>query len=180
LAISRARKEELIAQYEEAVKKSTALLFTDYRGLTTAQVDRLRAAVRDTDGSVSVVRLTLLQLALKNAGYPVPMELLSGPVAVGFCYGDVPAVAKAFRAFAKEMDKASTRGGIVGHRVVTQAEVEAIADLPPLEVVRAQLLGILSAPARGVAGAVAGGVRQVINVLNAYAQGEKEQAGIAA
>jgi large subunit ribosomal protein L10 len=176
LAISKERKNDLLAQYEDAVQQSRALIITEYRGLSTPELGRLRAAVRDANGVYNVVKLTLFRLALERAGLAVPEELLMGPVAVGFCYEEVPAVAKAFKDFAKGQENLEVKGGIMGDKLLSRADVEALADLPPLEVVRAQLLGVLSGPARNVASVMASGVRQVVNVLNAYAEEDQEAA----
>jgi large subunit ribosomal protein L10 len=110
-------------------------------------------------------------------GERVPEQLLVGPVAVGFCYQEVPAVAKAFKDFAKDRELLVLKGGLMAGRALSAADVEAIADLPPLEVVRARLIGMLSGPARNLAGVIAGGVRQVVNVLNAYAEKDKQEVG---
>jgi large subunit ribosomal protein L10 len=114
--------------------------------------------------------------ALESAGYTVPPELKGMPLAVGFCFGDVPAVAKALTGIAKDSDVLNIRGGLMGQSYVSAAEVKAIADLPPLEVLRAQLIGVLDAPAANLVGVVQAGVAQVINVINAYAEKEQDAA----
>jgi large subunit ribosomal protein L10 len=177
LAISRERKEELLAQYEEDMQKSRAVILTEYRGLNTPDMERLREIVRDANGGYSVIKLTLFKLALEQAGYPVPEELLDGPVAVGFCYEEIPAMAKALRDFAKEREALVLKGGIMADRILSSADVVAMAELPPLDVLRAQLIGLISGPARNLAGVVASGVRQVVNVLNAYAEKDQQEAG---
>ena len=176
MAITKERKDGLLAQYDEAVRKSRALIITEYRGLNTPDLGRLRGAIRDANGAYNVVKLTLFKLALERAGLPIPEDLLTGPVAVGFCYQEVPAVAKAFKEYAKGQELLTVKGGIMGNRLLTSKDVEALADLPPLEVVRAQLMGVLNGPARNLASVVASGVRQVINVLNAYAEKDTEAA----
>lgn len=173
MAISKEKKRELVAQYEEALRSSEAVIFTEYRGLTTPELGKLRAAVREADGAYSVVKLTLFGRALENAGVPAPEGVLSGPVAVGFCHRDVPAVAKAIRNFGKEHELLTVTGGVMGNRVLSVAEVEAIADLPPVEVIRARLIGLIGGPARNLASTIAAGVRQVVNVLNAYSESER-------
>lgn len=175
MAISKERKQELLAGYEEAISKSRALILSEYRGMSTPDLGRIRSSVREANGSFNIVKLTLLKIALENAGMPAPKGDLSGPIAVGFCYQEVPAVAKVFRDFSKENEFMTIRGGIMGNRVLSTADVLAIAELPPLEIVRAQLLGILAGPARSVAGVIAGGVRQVINVINAYAEKDSQE-----
>jgi large subunit ribosomal protein L10 len=156
LAISRERKEELLAQYEEYVQKSRAVILTEYRGLNTLDLERLRQIVRDANGGYSVIKLTLFKLALEQAGYPVP---------------------EALRDFAKEREALILKGGIMADRVLSSEDVVAMAELPPLDVLRAQLIGLISGPARNLAGVVASGVRQVVNVLNAYAEKDQQEAG---
>jgi large subunit ribosomal protein L10 len=84
----------------------------------------------------------------------------------------VPAVAKALTAFAKDSEFVKVKGAVLGRQVLTSQEVEALAELPPLPVVRAQLLGLLKMPASRLAGVIAGGVRQVVNVVKAYSEKE--------
>jgi len=178
LAISKERKQELLAQYGKAIQGSRAMIITEYHGLSTPQVDKLRSAVREADGSYGVVKLTLFKLALEQAGMSVPAELLEGPVAVGFCNDEVPAVAKAFKSFVKDHTEFfSIKGALMGGRLLSSKEVNALADLPPMEVIRAQLIGMINGPARNVAGIVASGVRQVVNVLNAYSDQDQQAAG---
>lgn len=179
MAISKERKQELLAVYEEAIGNSRALILTEYRGLSTTELGKVRSAVRDANGSYNIVKLTLFKLALEKAGLPIPKEL-TGPIAVGFCYQEVPSVAKVFRDFSKDQELLTITGGIMGSRVLTSNDVKSIADLPPLEIVRAQVLGILAGPARNLAGVVAGGVRQVVNVLNAYAEKDSEETSVEA
>jgi large subunit ribosomal protein L10 len=175
LAISKERKQELLAWYDEAIENSRALILTEYRGLSNTELSKVRSSVRDANGSYNIVKLTLFKIALEKAGLPVPKEI-EGPVAVGFCYQEVPSVAKVFRDFSKDQELLTIKGGIMGNRVLTTENVKSLADLPPLEIVRAQVLGILAGPARNLAGVVAGGVRQVVNVLNAYAEKDSDQA----
>ena len=94
-------------------------------------------------------------------------ERFSEPVWV-----DVPAVAKALSAYAKDNEFVTIKGGLLGNKVLTAKEVEALAELPPLPVVRSQLLGLLAAPASRLVGVLAGSVRQVVNVVKAYADKE--------
>ncbi len=81
---------------------------------------------------------------------------------------------------AKTNDKLKIVGGLLGNRPLTAAEVEALATLPSLDQLRAQILGLLGAPAQGIVSAVAGGVRQVVNVLDAYAKKDDSAAAEAA
>jgi large subunit ribosomal protein L10 len=170
LAISKERKEELIKTYDELIGKSNGMVLISYRGLTMKGMDPLRSKLRDAKGELHVVKNTLAQRALTAAGRPVPPELLTQSTAIGFAFGDVAGVAKALSAYAKESEFVSIKGGLLGDRILTSADVEALAELPPLPIVRAQLLGLLTTPASRLAGVVASGVRQIVNVVKAYSE----------
>jgi large subunit ribosomal protein L10 len=169
LAITKERKEELLKEYAELVQKSEGLILVEYRGLNMKGMDPLRTKVREASGELHVVKNTLALKALEAAGRAAPAELFTQTTAVGFAFSDVPAVAKALTAYAKDSEFVKVKGGLLGTKVITPKEVEALAELPPLPVVRAQLLGLLQAPASRLAGVIAGSVRQVVNVVKAYA-----------
>ena len=168
MAISKERKTELLTQYGEAIQNSRAMLIADYRGLSTTELGDLRRSVREAEGGLNVVKLTLFKLALEKAGIDVPEDLFAGPVAVGFCYQEIPAMAKALNKFSEDQEALEIKGGIMGDKLLSIADINALAELPPLDVIRGQLLGIIGGPARNLASTVASGVRQVVNVFNAY------------
>jgi large subunit ribosomal protein L10 len=168
LALSKERKEELVGQYTELLRESKGLIFTEYRGLTNQQLTKLRRAIRDANGAYHVAKLTLLKRAMEDAGFTIPEGLGGAPVGVGFALEEVPALAKALRAYAKESDLFSIRGGVMGPMIMTPAQVESLADLPSLDVLRAQILGLLDAPAASLVGVIQAGVSQVVNVIDAY------------
>ena len=180
MAISRKKKEELVASYIEQIKTSDAIIVTDYRGLSVPEIQDLRARIRNAEGSFLVVKNTLAMRALEEAGLPTIGDLLSGPVGLGFCAHNVPGVAKAITDFAKEKDALKVKGGLMGDVVIDEAAVKSLASLPPLDVLRAQLLGLISTPASQLAGVIAGGVRQLVNVVNAYAEKDNEPAAVEA
>jgi large subunit ribosomal protein L10 len=169
LAITKERKEELLQEYAELVNKSEGLILVEYRGLNMKGMDPLRGKVREAAGELHVVKNTLALKALEAAGRAAPAELFTQTTAVGFAFTDAPAVAKALTTYAKDSEFVKVKGGLLGSKLLTPKEVEALAELPPLPVVRAQLLGLLQAPASRLSGVIAGGVRQVVNVVKAYA-----------
>jgi large subunit ribosomal protein L10 len=168
LAISRAKKEELIQKYVEKLNSSEAVIITDYRGLHVGELEQLRAKIREAEGTFSVVKNTLVRRALIEAGLPVPDDMLVGPVGVGFCGSNIPGVAKAIADFAKENELMAIKGGLMGDKLIDEADINSLAKLPSLETLRAQLLGLLNAPASQLVGVMSGGVRQVVNVIHAY------------
>jgi large subunit ribosomal protein L10 len=178
LAISKQRKDELIAQYTEQLKECQGIILTDYRGLSVGDMDTVRRALRPSGGIFQVVKNRLLKLALKEAELSLPEEWLIGPTAVGFCYGEVPPMAKIFVDTAKELEALQLKGGVIGTSAVTADQVRTVADLPPREILLSHVLGSINAPASQVVGVVASGVRQILNVLQAYVDKLEESSGV--
>ena len=178
MAISKQRKEELLKEYAELIHKSQGMILVEYRGLNMKGMGPLRGKVREAAGELHVVKNTLAQKALASAGRKAPADLFTQTTAIGFAFSDVAGVAKALTTYAKENEFVKVKGALLGGQVLTIKEVQALADLPPLPIVRGQLLGLLSAPATRLTGVVAGGVRQILNVVKAYS--DKEPAAAAA
>ncbi len=179
MAISRKKKEELLAGYVESLQNSNAIFLTNYQGVTVNDMTVLRRKLREANGGFSVVKNTLVKRAFSDAGLPQLDNLLEGPVGIGFSFGDPPPVAKALVEFAKVTDALQIKGGLLEGTILDEQAIKDLADLPPLEVLRAQLLGVISAPATQLAGVVASGVRQVVNVVKAYADTAEEEAAAA-
>jgi large subunit ribosomal protein L10 len=179
LAISKRKKTELVAEYTEQLKRSQGVIFADYQGLSVGAMEGIRNDLRPIGAKFQVVKNRLLILALKEAGLSVPDEWLSSPTVISFCYEEVPSVAKVLVDAKKELDMLQIKGGVLGTKVIEAKQVEVIADLPPREVLLAQVLGTINAPATQMAGVVASGIRQVLNVLQAYVD-KLEQLGAAA
>ncbi len=176
LAISTQRKDELVSQYVKWVNQSQALIVTAYLGMSMKQIDELRVKVRDAGGEFHIIKNTLGEVALKQAGLTLPPKLLEGSSAIVFAFRDAPAMAKVIKEYARTSDFVKVKGGYLEKRSMTTAEVVALADLPPLPVVRAQLLGTLMAPASKLVRTLAEPARQLAAVVKARA----EQQGAAA
>jgi large subunit ribosomal protein L10 len=176
LAISKEKKEELVAQYKDLIGQSRALILTEYKGMAVNDMEGLRSKIREADGAFYVTKNTLLKLALEEAGTTVPEDLLIGQVATGFALGETPALAKILVNYADSADNLVIRGGIMETSILSKEQVESLAKLPSLEEVQAQIIGLISAPARNLATIVANGVRQVVNVVDAYAKSEEAEA----
>jgi large subunit ribosomal protein L10 len=172
LAITKRRKDELVAQYLEWVRSSQAVILTEYVGLTMKQIDDLRAKVRDAGGEFHIIKNTLGRVAFESAGLPVPEKLLEGSTAVAFAFQDAAAMAKMMTDFARTNELVKIKGGYLEKRAINTLEVKNLADLPPLPVMRARLLGVLQAPASQLARTLAEPARQVAAVLKAYADRE--------
>ena len=168
MAISKQRKAELVAQYVEQLKQSQGIILADYRGLSVDDMSKIRHAMRPIGGGFHVVKNRLVALALQEVEKSLPEEWLIGPTVIGFCHDEIPPVAKTLVDAVKDLETLRIKGGLVGTAVISAEQVRTIAGLPPREVLLAHVLGTINAPATQLAGVVASGIRQVLNVLQAY------------
>jgi large subunit ribosomal protein L10 len=162
--------------YSDLFSRSNAVILTDYRGLTVADINQLRRKLQAAQSEYHVIQNRLLALALKERELPVPEKLLTGPTATGFCFEEVPAVAKVLVDFSKESKILVIKGGILGDRILNAQEVTSLAELPPREILLARVLGTIHSSTAGVSRAVAGGIRSVLYALKARVEQLEEQA----
>lgn len=174
MAITKERKGELVSAYTDLLAKTDGFIVTEYRGLTVAKLDELRDKLRAASGVYSVTKNTLFSIALKESGWVVPEDLLVGPTAVAFGNGNMPAVAKIVQGFQKDNSELFVvKGGVLAGSAFKAKDLEAIANLPTLDEIHAQLAGLIVQPASQLAGLLNAATSQVVNVLQAYLQ-EKE------
>jgi large subunit ribosomal protein L10 len=173
LAISKARKDELLAQYGELIADSRAIFLTEYKGMSVKNISDLRDKVYEAEGTFHITKNTLLQRALQEANVEIPTDLFIGQLATGFALGEAPTLAKTLVDFAKGEEHIIIRGGFLGDKYLSAEEVETLAKLPSLEQLRAQLAGLISTPGRNIASTISSGIRQVVNVMDAYAKKEE-------
>lgn len=167
MAINKKRKEELVAQYVEMLQKARGVIITEYRGMTMPQLDELRNSLREKNASFTVTKNTLLKIALYEVGMAVPEDLLAGPVAAVFAYEDLPATVKAVLEYAKTNEIFVTKGGILGTSVVSQAQLGPISELPPLDTLRAELIGLTTMPLQSFLALLEEPGRQFVGVIRA-------------
>jgi large subunit ribosomal protein L10 len=176
LAISREQKEKMVADYVDNMSQSQALILTDYRGLTVANISELRHRLREVDSVFQVVKNTLFMRALEDAGLPIPSESMGGPVAVAYCLGDAPPAAKVLMGFAKETDLLTVRGAILGTSLLDVEGVKGLADLPPREILLAQLVGAVQGPMGSLVSTIQAPLRELVQVLHARSEQDQEAA----
>jgi large subunit ribosomal protein L10 len=176
LAVSKERKQEIVASYQEWLGNSQGVFLAEYIGLTVKDVDELRERVREVGGEFHIIKNTLGRLAFEGAGYDVPKDLFVGSTAAGFAFQDAPAMAKVMQDFSKSVDFLKIKGGYFESNLISKEEIIALAELPPLPVVQAHLLGTLMAPASQLAQILAAPARQIASVLKAFAETEPSPA----
>jgi large subunit ribosomal protein L10 len=166
----------MVAEYLDNMSRSRAMILADYRGLTVANITQLRQNLREVDGSFHVVKNTLFERALQEAGMPVPTEQMDGPLAIGFCYGDTPPVAKALVDFARGVDVLEIKGAILGTDIIDAAGVRGLAELPPRDVLRAQLIAAIEGPMSNLVNVLNAPMREIAQVLKARSEQDQEAA----
>lgn len=176
MAINRARKVELLDLYREEAKKSSALVFTNYRGLSVANLQSLRVKLRETNTGFMVVKNTLLKIALEENGMPHPDSLLSGPNAVAFIGEDIGRGVKSLLDWIKAERMGEVRGALMGNSVLDAKGAEALADLPTKEEVLAQVLGAVNAPASSLARMLTAPTASLVRVINARVEQQSSAA----
>lgn len=170
MAITKERKRELVQKYRELAKNSQGMIIASFSGTSVKEFEGLRRKIRELGAEFYVVKNTLLQLAFQDAGLAMPEEAMSGASAVGFTSEDVPALAKVIVESARNMETFRIKGGFIENVYYENRQIEKYADLPPLPVLQAQLLRVIQAPGSRVATAIAGSVRQLVNVTKAYSE----------
>ena len=172
----RPEKERKVEELRERFSRNPSLVVTEYRGLTVQELSELRKLLKGKDVEFKVVKNTLARIALRDTGMEALLEMLEGPVALAFIYGDVIGAAQALTAYARRNPNLKIKGGIVEGKAVQAAEVRALAALPPREVLLARALGGMKAPISGLAGVLSGPVRGLAQVLKALAEQRQEAA----
>jgi large subunit ribosomal protein L10 len=176
LAVSKERKKEIMEAYQDWLGNSQAVFLTEYIGLTMKDLDALRDKVREVGGEFHIIKNTLGKLAFEEAGYEVPQDYFLGSTAAGFAFEDAPAMAKAMADFSKSVGFLKIKGGYLEANILSAEEIIALAELPPLPIVQAQLLSTLLAPANQLVRTLAEPARQVASVFRAYADSESAPA----
>jgi len=172
LAFSKKRKEEILAQYKEWMSSSRAMVITEYNGMTMSELDDLRAKLREIGGEYHVIKNTLGSIAAKDAGMETPQGFFEGSTAIGFGFEDAPGIAKAIVDYTKSSEFVKIKGGYLGQSSVSENQIKALAELPPLPVMRAQLLGTILAPASQLVRTLAEPGRQIAAVVKAFSEAE--------
>jgi large subunit ribosomal protein L10 len=143
----RPEKANIVSELSEALKRSTFVLVTDYRGMKVSSFSELRSRLTPTHAEVHVVKNSFLKLAMADSGFPEVADQLAGQTAVVTGEADVAPVAKIFKLFATEFKLAALKVGFVDRAVLSSAELQTLAELPAREILQAQLLGLLLSPA---------------------------------
>ncbi len=179
VAITRKKKEELVARYRELLEESTALVFTDYRGVTVAQINDLRNQLKETGTTYMVVKNRLLKLALEQSGRSLDLDgLLTGPNAVAFLGEDIGKGVKTLRDWIKQNgeDLVTIKGALLEDEVLDAKRAASLANLPTREEMLATLLATIMAPASQLVRVIHEPGASLARVIKARADQEQQAA----
>ena len=162
-------KERVVAELTEKLRTSETLIVADYRGLTNAEIDGLRSKLIEHGARFAVVKNTLTRRAAEAAGSDALLALLEGPSAIAFVEsgGDPVAVAKALADAATSTKILAIRGGVLEGKSLTAEEVDTLAKLPPVDVIRAQLVGAIISPLTTVVALMTAPLRDLVGLIDA-------------
>ncbi|MGB0785716.1 MAG: 50S ribosomal protein L10 [Alphaproteobacteria bacterium] len=169
--MDRIQKEEMVAELKEAFEGSEIVVVSKQSGLSVAEAQTLRRAMRAEGATLKVAKNRLVKIAVQDTSMEGLSEFMTGTTAIS--YGTDPvAPAKVLADFAKENDKIEILGAVMGDKVLSAAEVNALAKLPSLDQLRSKIIGVIQAPATKVAGVVQAPAGQLARVFAAFSAKE--------
>ncbi|MEO1646862.1 MAG: 50S ribosomal protein L10, partial [Chloroflexota bacterium] len=181
LPISRERKEELVAQYVELLGQSNGFAIISGEGISVPKTQQLRKKIYDEGGRYLVAKNTLFRIALEQAGWDIPVEVLKGRTAVAFGMENFPGVAKAVIKFIDDEDleeKMEVQGGVMGGTdILDGAGVKTVSELPTLPELQAQIIGLLVQPSQNLVNILYNAEAGVVNVLQAWLDKDSDDSG---
>jgi large subunit ribosomal protein L10 len=162
-------KERVVAELTEKLRTSDTLIVADYRGLTMPQIDALRGRLIEHGAKLTVVKNTLTRRAAEAAGADALLALLEGPSAIAFIEadGDAVAVAKALADSARDTKVLEIRGGVMQGRSISASDIEELSKLPPFDVLRGQVLGVIIAPLTNLLALVNAPLQNLVGLIDA-------------
>ncbi len=173
-------KERIVTELAAELSAAETLIVADYRGLTNKQLESLRDVLLEHGARFRIVKNTLTKLAAERAGADALLVMLEGPTAIAFIEssGDPAAVAKALAATAKETNVVELRGGILEGKTLSSDEVAQLATLPPVDVLRGELVGAIVAPVTQLLALVSAPLRDLHGLVEARIEQLEEQGEI--
>jgi large subunit ribosomal protein L10 len=165
--MDRQGKEQIVSSLQSRFAKATTTVVAEYKGLTVAELNQLRRELREVGGEYQVAKNTLVEIAIEGSPYLSLKDVLSGQNGLIFGYSDAVGLTKVITRYAKEHEKFAIKGGVSDGQFLLSAGVEAISQLPSKEVLRAQLLGVLTRPATQFASLLAESGARLARLLDA-------------
>jgi large subunit ribosomal protein L10 len=173
--VKKTSKADTVEAMRRLIADQKGTVLTEYRGLTVAEITGLRKKLREVDAEFKVVKNTLIRRAAKDSGFSRLEEFFAGPTAIGFTMGDPVSLAKAIRDFAAGNKKIRLKAGYLEGRVLSEKEIEMLADVPSREMLLSRLVGGMAAPMTRLAQALSGPQRKLAYVLQSIHDKKSKQ-----
>ena len=169
MAFTKEEKKALVEQYEKWLKESRAVFVLSYQKMPMHIINAVRAEAKECNAEIHVIKNTLMDLALKNANLE-DKGFFDGSSVVGIALDDVPSLAKILNKATKDGDSFAFKGGYLDAKPINASEIITLAELPPMPVMRAQLLAMISAPASKLVRTITEPARGLAMVFKAYSE----------
>jgi large subunit ribosomal protein L10 len=179
LAFTKEEKDKIVAQYTQWLNNSQAVFVMQYNRMNQKPLDTMRAKIRENGGELHVIKNTLFKLVLDQAHATYPKDFMEKSNIVVFAHRDAAGMAKAVNEATQRQEIFKVKGGYLGRQFISAAEVQSLAELPPLPVMRARLLGTLLAPAGRLVRTLAEPARSLAGIFKAYSEKEQGAAPVA-
>ena len=167
--LTREQKKQLVKDLSEKIKAAKSAVFVDYKGLKVNDLTQLKKNLREKECGFQVVKKTLIERALKDAGIEMDVQGLDGQIAIAVS-PDETTGAKTINDFGRKNENIKILKGILENKVLEAEEVKALANLPSREEMLARLVGTLNAPISGFVNVLAGNLRGLVQVLKAIGE----------
>ncbi|MBI5206241.1 MAG: 50S ribosomal protein L10 [Candidatus Firestonebacteria bacterium] len=174
--LKRAQKEAKIKEIQQKISGSNSSVFTDYKGLSVANITQLRTSLRKVGTEYKVYKNTLSSLAYKGLGFNETEKLFKESTAIAFCKKDPSEMAKVLADFQKQNEIFKIKGGTLGNKVLSSNDIKVLASLPSKEVLIAKMLGSMNAPIVGLVNVLQGNIRNLCYALKAIEDNKKKAA----
>lgn len=166
MALTKQKKEEILKELKDWVKKSKVVIFVNFHGLSNVLVQELRRLIKQADARYLVAKKTLIKKALDEFKFSGNLPDFEGEVALVFGEEDQVAPAKTLQKFSKEHEEIKFLGGILDGSFLEKESIVRLATLPSKEVLIARFLNVINSPRSGLVGVLSGVQRNLLNVLN--------------
>ena len=163
-------KNEKIEHYKKQFENAKVAVVADYRGLTVEEITELRRALQAQQSDLTVTKNTLCKVAAKGTDFEVISELMQGPTAVAFGFGDEVASAKVLAKFIKENKKGEILGAVLDGKVLSADEAKKLASMPSKEELYAKILGSINSPASGLVYSINGVMSALVRAIDAVSK----------
>jgi len=160
-------KNEKIEYYKKQFENAKVAIVADYRGLSVEEITELRRGLQAKEADLTVTKNTLCKVATKDTGYEAIAELMQGPTAVAFGYGDEVSAAKILAKFIKENKKGEILGAVLEGKVLSADEAKKLASMPSKEELYAKILGSINSPASGLVYSINGVMSALVRAIAA-------------